>query len=179
MDAAAKPDMADGAAADVVVVGALPVPRVAVGRTQEHQHLLTLIDRNTAELDGARRRPEEGLHRALIAHRLLERGAGQRGIGAQPGEFFGESREAIDGGANAADRVSTPALSSDRATIGASSSVSSPVSLAAWIAAPKPSGAKASRCICRCSQASTGSASATAAPKNSLRGPKELKTMLP
>jgi hypothetical protein len=36
--------------------------------------------------------------------------------------------------------VSTPALSNERATIGASSSVSSPVSLAACIAAPNPPG---------------------------------------
>ena len=75
--------------------------------------------------------------------------------------------------------VSTPALNSERATIGASSAVNSPLSAAVWIAAPKPPGAKASRCICRCSQARTGSDSATAAAKNAFLGPNALNTKLP
>src|SRR5438132_8545891 len=90
MDAAAKTDVTDSAPADVVIVWALPVPGVAVGGTQEHQHLLTLINRNTANLDRARRGPGKGLHWRLVAHRLLKGGAGQRGIGAQPRECFGD-----------------------------------------------------------------------------------------
>src|SRR5437667_9704866 len=100
--------MPEDAAGDVVVVRASPVTRVAIGGAEEPQDLLALIDRGAADVDRARRRAEEGLHRALIAHRLLEGGAGQRWIGLQPGELLGEPGEAIERGADAADRRIDP-----------------------------------------------------------------------
>ena len=53
------------------------------------------------------------------------------------------------------------------------------LSAAAWIAAPNPPGAKASRCICLCIQPMTGSASANAVAKNAFFGPNALNAMLP
>ena len=56
-----------------------------------------------ADLDLARRGAEEGLHRALEPHGLLERVARQRRIAAQPRQLIGIARQAIDGGADAVD----------------------------------------------------------------------------
>ena len=75
--------------------------------------------------------------------------------------------------------VSTPAVSTERTTCGVSSGVSSPVSAAAWMPAPKPSGARLSRFDCSNTQATASRASAMAFSNNALRGPKLLKTMLP
>jgi hypothetical protein len=77
MYAAAEADMPDGAAGDVVLVRVLPMARVAIGGTQKHQHLFPFIDRDSADFDGARRGAKKGLHRALIAYRFFECGAGQ------------------------------------------------------------------------------------------------------
>src|SRR6516162_94378 len=104
MYAATETDLTDGAAGDVAIVRTFPVPRVTVGGTEEHQHLLPFADRNTAKLDRTGGGTEEGLHRGLVAHRLLECGAGKRRIAAQPGELLREPPETIDRGANAADR---------------------------------------------------------------------------
>src|SRR6516225_4800083 len=49
MNAAAEPDMPDKPPFDVVVLGALPVPRVAVGGAEKHQHLLALAEWNATE----------------------------------------------------------------------------------------------------------------------------------
>src|SRR5206468_301165 len=78
VDAGAEADMAGDLSGDVIAVRPLPAARVAVGRAQEHQHLLPFGDHDTAEFDIARRGAEEGLHRTFEAHRLLERVAGQR-----------------------------------------------------------------------------------------------------
>src|SRR5207244_11136391 len=77
VDAAAEADMPCDAPDNVIFVWAFPMLRVAIGGAEKHQHLLALVDRNAANLDRARRGAEEGLHWALIAHRLLKGGAGQ------------------------------------------------------------------------------------------------------
>ena len=71
--------------------------------------------------------------------------------------------------------VSNPAVSNERTSSGASSWVISPASAAAWICAPNPPGAKFSRWHCSMTQATWGAASASAARRNSLSGPKALK----
>src|SRR3954447_14640968 len=81
MDAAAEPDMTNCLAVDVVIIGALPLARVAVSGTQKHQHLLALAEFDAADLDRSGRRAEERLHRTLISHCFLEGGAGQPRIG--------------------------------------------------------------------------------------------------
>src|SRR6516165_1199722 len=103
MYAATETDLTDGAAGDVAIVRTFPVPRVTVGGTEEHQHLLPFADRNTAELDRTGGGTEEGLHRGLVAHRLLECGPRQRWLGTQQGELLRETGKAIDRGANTAD----------------------------------------------------------------------------
>ena len=90
-------------ARDVIAVRVLPAPRIAVGGAEEHQHLFALADPMPADLDLARRGPEEGLHRALEPDRLLERVTRQRRIGAQPRQLVGKPRQAIDRGAKAVD----------------------------------------------------------------------------
>src|SRR5882724_4949800 len=100
--------MTAGLAADVVAVGVLPAPRIAVGGAEEHQHLLALADAMAGYLDFACRSPEEGLHRAFEADRFLERVARQRRILAQPRQLVGKPRQAIDRCADAVDgRVDT------------------------------------------------------------------------
>ncbi len=75
--------------------------------------------------------------------------------------------------------VSRPAVRRERTSSGASSAVISPVSTAAQTVAPMPSGDSASRAHCALIQGTTFAASAMAASKCLLRGPKALKAMLP
>src|SRR5690348_15120426 len=63
VNAAAERDMTGNAALDVEFVRLLPTPRVAVRRGEEQKHLLALADAHAADIDLARRRAEEGLHR--------------------------------------------------------------------------------------------------------------------
>src|SRR5258705_3108269 len=100
MDARTEPDMAGRAAGDVVAVGIVPAPRIAVGGAEEHQHLLAFANAMARKFDLPRRGAEESLHRAFETDRLFERIARQRKIVAQPRELIGEARQAIDRGAD-------------------------------------------------------------------------------
>ena len=71
--------------------------------------------------------------------------------------------------------VSSPAVSNERTSSGASSCVISPASAAACTRAPKPPGAKFSRRHCSMTHATCGAASASAVRRNALSGPKALK----
>ena len=76
MDAGSKPDVAAGAARNVIRVGIVPPPRIAVGGGEQHENFLALADRRAADLDILRGGSEKGLHRAFETDRFLEGVAG-------------------------------------------------------------------------------------------------------
>ena len=75
--------------------------------------------------------------------------------------------------------VSTPAVSRERTTMGASSAESSPASAAAWICAPNPVADSEDLCDWATTHSRVGSASFIESCSSSLSGPKLLNTMLP
>lgn len=97
MDAAAEAKTADRTPRDVVFVLPRPSARIAVGATEKHQHLFAFAEFDPVDLDRTNCRAEEGLHRGLTAHGLLERGATRPGSVRSFANCWGKCASQTDG----------------------------------------------------------------------------------
>ena len=98
VDAHAEPHVPGRVAEQIEGVGIVPPPGIAVGRREEHQDLLALGDDVVADPDVDGGGAEEGLHRRLPAHRLVEGHPRQRGVLAQSLPLVGIGRERVEDG---------------------------------------------------------------------------------
>ena len=100
----AEPDMARCVASDVKEIWVGPPPGVAVGGPEKQQYLLPIRDAYPADLDLARCRAKERLHRGLPAHRFLKSRCGQRRILSQRAPLIGVSSKTVDGSGDPVER---------------------------------------------------------------------------
>jgi len=72
VDAVAEGEVSAVIPGEVEAIGICEPGRIPVGRGQQGQDLLTLLDRDPPELDVAGGRPGRGVHRSVVAQQLLD-----------------------------------------------------------------------------------------------------------
>src|SRR6202012_220740 len=95
VNAGAERHMSGRAAADIEAIGLVPAPRIAVGGSEEQQHLFAPAEPHAADVDRFGGGAEERLHRRLEAQYLLKGTADQVRVLAQDGPLLGIASKAI------------------------------------------------------------------------------------